>query len=104
MPPSPSCSAPTPLVDGLLALTLAFGDNRRGGGDRGLVLHGVLGIRAGIVLFIWPVITVVVLLVVVPAWSVVIGVLQITAAVQRPEIANEWFLALGGAVSVLSGI
>jgi uncharacterized membrane protein HdeD (DUF308 family) len=66
------------------------------------VLHGVLGIAAGIVVFIWPVITAVVLLVVVAAWSVVIGVLQITAAVQLcREIANEWFLALDGAISVL---
>lgn len=69
------------------------------------MLHVVLGIAAGIVVFIWPVITAVVLLVVVAAWSVVIGALQITAAVQlRREIANEWFLALGGAVSVLFGI
>jgi uncharacterized membrane protein HdeD (DUF308 family) len=81
------------LVDGLLAVTLGFGGNRRGGGDRGwLLLPGVLGIAAGIVVFIWPVITAVVLLLVVAAWSVVIGVLQIIAAIQlRREIANEWF-------------
>jgi uncharacterized membrane protein HdeD (DUF308 family) len=94
------------LVDGLLALALAFGANRRGGGDRGwLVLHGVLGIAAGIVVFIWPVITAVVLLLVVAAWSVVIGIFQIIAAIQlRREITDEWYLALGGTVSVLFGI
>jgi uncharacterized membrane protein HdeD (DUF308 family) len=46
-----------------------------------------------------------VLLLVVATWSVVIGVLQIIAAIQlRREIANEWYLALGGAASVLFGI
>jgi uncharacterized membrane protein HdeD (DUF308 family) len=50
-------------------------------------------------------ITAVVLLLVVAAWSVAISVLQIIAAIQlRREIANEWFLALGGAASVLFGI
>ena len=47
----------------------------------------------------------VVLLLVVAAWSVVIGVLKIIAAIRlRREIAKEWFLALGEAVSVLFGI
>jgi uncharacterized membrane protein HdeD (DUF308 family) len=69
------------------------------------VLHGVLAIAAGVVVFVWPVITAVVLLLVVAAWAVVIGVLQIIAAIRlRREIANEWFLALGGAIALLFGI
>jgi uncharacterized membrane protein HdeD (DUF308 family) len=36
---------------------------------------------------------------------VVIGVLKIIAAIQlRREVANEWFLALGEAISVLFGL
>ena len=64
----------------------------------------MLGISAGIVVLIWPGFTAVVLLLVVAARSLVLGVFQIVAAIQlRREIANEWFLALGGAISVLFG-
>lgn len=63
-PLSSSSSVCIRLVNGL-ALAWAFGRAPRGDGDRGwLVLQGMLGIA---VVFIWPVITAVVLLLVAAA-------------------------------------
>ena len=55
--------------------------------------------------FVWPGITAVVLLVIVATWAIVTGILQVIAAIRlRGEVRNEWLLALGGVVSVLFGV
>ncbi|GAB4447372.1 MAG: hypothetical protein Fur0044_43290 [Anaerolineae bacterium] len=39
------------------------------------------------------------------AWAVLTGILEIVAAIQlRQEIENEWWLALGGAASLIFGV
>jgi uncharacterized membrane protein HdeD (DUF308 family) len=46
-----------------------------------------------------------VLLFFIAGWAIATGVFQIIGAIQlRKEIDNEWFLILGGIVSVLFGI
>lgn len=92
------------IVDGVAGLATGLGG--RGGGDRVyLVLLGVLGIAAGAVTFLWPAITVVVLLLVIALWAIVAGVVQIAAAVRlRRVLRNEWFLAVSGVVTLVLGI
>ena len=92
------------LVDGILALAHAIM-----GGNVGsrwwLALIGVLGIIVGLLTFLMPGVTALVLLVFIAAWAIVLGVFQIVGAIRlRKEIDNEWTLALGGALSVLFGI
>lgn len=92
------------LVDGVLALVHAFM-----GGNIGsrwwLALIGVAGIAAGILTFLWPGVTALVLLVFIAAWAIILGVFQIMGAIKlRKEIDNEWTLILGGIVSVLFGL
>jgi uncharacterized membrane protein HdeD (DUF308 family) len=94
------------LVDGLLALAaLVIGGNmvrdRRGW----LIVEGVAGIGAGVVAFLWPGITALVLLYLIAAWAIATGVLEVVVAIWlRRELRGEWLLALSGIVSVVFGV
>jgi uncharacterized membrane protein HdeD (DUF308 family) len=94
------------LVDGLLALAaLLLGGSlvrdRRGW----LIVEGVAGIAAGVIAFLWPEITALVLLYLIAAWSIATGVLEVAVAIWlRRELRGEWLLALGGIVSVVFGV
>jgi uncharacterized membrane protein HdeD (DUF308 family) len=92
------------LIDGVLALVHAIM-----GGNMGsrwwLALVGLAGIAAGILTFMWPGLTLLVLLWFIAAWSIVLGALQIVGAIRlRQEIDNEWTLILSGVVAVLFGL
>jgi uncharacterized membrane protein HdeD (DUF308 family) len=93
-------------VDGLFVLGSAiFGRGADGRSRAWLVVEGIAGIAIGVVTFIWPGVTTLVLLALIAAWALVTGVLEIVAAVRlRREISGEWLLALGGALSVVFGI
>jgi len=92
------------LVDGVLAVIAAI----TGGvpGSRWwLAIIGLLGIAAGLVTFMMPGLTAVLLLLFIAGWAIATGVLQIIGAIQlRKEIDNEWTIGLSGAVSVLFGV
>jgi uncharacterized membrane protein HdeD (DUF308 family) len=93
------------LADGILALVAAYRVRDQGKPFWSLVIVGLLGIAAGIVTFIWPGMTALVLLMFIAAWAVVMGIFQIVAAIRlRKEIKNEWLLGLSGVLSVLFGI
>ncbi|MCW0205727.1 HdeD family acid-resistance protein [Achromobacter veterisilvae] len=92
------------LADGVLALVA--GVRIRDGGKPlwALIVVGLLGIAAGIVTFLWPGLTALILLYIIAIWALVSGVFQIIAAIRfRKEIRNEWLLGLSGLVSVLFG-
>ncbi|ACY98913.1 MULTISPECIES: HdeD family acid-resistance protein [Thermomonospora] len=92
------------LVDGAFALAAAF--RARAGQSRlWLAVTGAVGVLAGLLAFIWPGVTALVLLMLIAAWAVVTGVLEIVAAVTlRKELRGEWWYVIGGAVSVLFGL
>jgi uncharacterized membrane protein HdeD (DUF308 family) len=70
-----------------------------------LVLQGVAGVMTGLATLFVPGITALVLLLVIAAWAVVTGALQIAVAIRvRKEIEGEWLLAVGGAVSIAFGV
>jgi uncharacterized membrane protein HdeD (DUF308 family) len=70
-----------------------------------LALVGLLGIAVGILTFVMPGVTAIVLLMFIAGWAIVTGVLQIIGAIRlRKEIDNEWMLILLGALSVLFGL
>lgn len=93
------------LIDGVLAIAAAIAG--RGGSVPlwWLVVSGILGIAAGIVTFVWPGMTTLILIVFIGAWSLARGVFEIIDAIRlRKEIENEWTLALMGVLSVLFGL
>lgn len=92
------------LVNGVLALAAAIA-GRDVEGRGWLILEGVLGIVAGILTFLYPGITGLVLLWLVAGWAIVSGMLQIAAAVQfRKVIRGEWMLALAGVLAIAFGV
>ena len=94
------------LVDGLLALAALLVGGRLVSDRRGwLIVEGVAGIAAGVIAFLWPEITALVLLYLIAAWAIATGVLEVAVAVWlRRELRGEWLLALGGIVSVVFGV
>jgi uncharacterized membrane protein HdeD (DUF308 family) len=70
-----------------------------------LVIVGLSGIVAGILTFMWPGITALVLLMFIAAWAIVSGVFQIWGAIRlRHEIEGEWLLGLSGLLSLAFGV
>ena len=92
------------LVDGVLAIAAAV----MGGNPMPrwwLAVVGVAGIVAGLLTFIWPSTTALVLVLFIAAWAIVLGILDIYGAIKlRKEIEGEWFLILNGAAAVLFGV
>jgi uncharacterized membrane protein HdeD (DUF308 family) len=94
------------LVDGVFAFINAFTYEFSTNGQRVLLLlEGVCGVAAGVITFVWPAITALVLLYLIAAWAIVTGVLEIAAAVALRGVArNRWWLVLGGAASIVFGV
>ena len=93
------------LVDGIFALLGAFTGRGKPLPTWWLVLVGIFGIAAGLVTFLWPGLTALVLVLFIGAWAVAHGIFEIIGAVQlRKEIDNEWLLILAGVLSVIFGL
>lgn len=90
------------LVDGVLTLVAGI----RGSGRRWVLLaEGLVGIVVGLLALVFPGVTIEVLLYLIGAWAILIGLLEILAAIWlRQEIEREWSLILGGIVSVVFGV
>jgi uncharacterized membrane protein HdeD (DUF308 family) len=93
------------LVDGVIALIAAFTGRATAVPTWWLVVVGLAGVAAGIVTFLWPGVTALVLIIFIGVWAIVHGIFEIVGAIQlRHEIDNEWLLILAGVLSVLFGL
>ena len=93
------------LVDGVLSLVAAVTGGAKAISTWWLIVVGLLGIAAGVVTFLWPGITAVLLVMFIGAWALVHGIFEIIGAIQlRKEIDNERWLILAGALSVVFGL
>ncbi len=93
------------IADGVFALVAGFRIRDGGKPMWSLVVIGLLGIAAGILTFVWPGMTALVLLVFIAGWALAIGIFQIAAAIRlRKVIDNEWMLGLGGLLSIAFGV
>jgi uncharacterized membrane protein HdeD (DUF308 family) len=94
------------FVDGaalLIALARGEAGARRNAWAVGIM--GVLGVVASIVTFVWPGVTALSLLYLVAFWAITMGLFQVVAAIAlRREIEGEFWMGLGGVMSVVFGI
>jgi uncharacterized membrane protein HdeD (DUF308 family) len=91
------------LADGVLALVVAL---RREHRDHRwiLLLDGVLGIGAGVVIFMWPGLSLLALVYLIAARAIIMGVLEIGAAIGfHDDALTRVLYALGGMASILFG-
>ncbi|MCU1257527.1 MAG: hypothetical protein JWO80_412 [Bryobacterales bacterium] len=93
------------LVDGVVSIVgvvRAAKAHERWGA---LLFEGIAGIAVGIVTMLWPAITAFALVLVIGAWAIVTGVLEIVAAIRlRNYISGEWLLLLSGTASLIFGV
>jgi uncharacterized membrane protein HdeD (DUF308 family) len=93
------------LVDGVTNLLLGVTRRARHGRAWVHALQGVVGIAAGVLTFIWPGVTALVLVLFIGSWAIVTGAIELAAAIKlRKEISGEWMLALSGILSMAFGI
>lgn len=93
------------LADGLFTLAAAIANRHQDRDWWVLLLQGMVSAVVGLAAFSYPIVTAVVLLWYVAAWAIVLGGLQVYAAIRlRRDISFEWWLALGGIVTVAFGI
>jgi uncharacterized membrane protein HdeD (DUF308 family) len=93
------------LVNGILSLVLAAKTPKGYPKMGSLILGGLLGILAGLLAFVMPGITALGLLILIAAWAIATGVMDLVAAVRlRKVINNEWLLILAGIASVVFGV
>jgi uncharacterized membrane protein HdeD (DUF308 family) len=93
------------LVDGVFAIVGIFGGTRGGTPRWLLLIEGIAGILAGLIAFVLPGLTALLLLYLIAAWAIITGIFEIATAIRlRREIRGEWALIIGGALSVLFGV
>ena len=94
------------LADGIFSLWAAIaGQGSEASSRWWLALSGIVSLLAAAVAFFWPGITALVLLMFIAAWAIIIGVLQIYAAIQlRKVIEHEWWLIISGLLSIAFGV
>lgn len=93
------------IVEGALNVVAAVRGRRQEERWWALLLEGLVSIAAGVVAFVLPGLTAIVLVYVIAAWAIVTGVLEVVAAVRlRHQITGEIWLALGGVASLVFGV
>lgn len=98
------------FVDGAFSLASVIrGATRKEDRWSAYVLRGAAGILVGVLFVLMPFVMTIgyafATLVLLAAWSVTAGILEIAAAIRlRKEIKGEWLLGLSGALSILLGL
>lgn len=93
------------FVDGIVSAVAGVRALRANDQWGWLVFEGVLGVCAGVLAFVMPVVTAMAFVIVTAAWALLTGSVMILAAVRlRREIESEWALGLAGVASVVLGL
>lgn len=69
-----------------------------------LLLRGIAAVAFGVLTFVWPQISLLTLIMVYGVYALIDGVLALIAAIRGGGMVPRWWLALGGAVSILAAV
>jgi uncharacterized membrane protein HdeD (DUF308 family) len=93
------------FADGVVGVVTAVGGRREHESWWVLLLAGLAGIGVGVLTFLNPGVTALVLLFYIAIWAIATGLLEIVAAVRlRKEIEGEFWLGLAGLATIVFGI
>ena len=93
------------LVDGIFGIVSAVRAIRRKEDRWGfLIFEGLLDIATGAVAFLWPGLTVVAFVWLIAAWAIVSGGLMTAAGFRLNIEHGQWWLVLGGLLSLAYGV
>jgi uncharacterized membrane protein HdeD (DUF308 family) len=93
------------LFDGFSMLMAGFSDQPAGQSRWPLLIVGVLGLVAGLIVLWNPELGGLTLTIVIAAWAIITGILTIISAIAvREEIDNEWWLIISGVLAIIFGI
>ena len=93
------------IVEGIIAIVEAI--RHRGSTSMGLrIVLGAVSILFGILVLVWPGMSLAILAILVGIWAIVIGIVQIMAAVGHRTVPNSGWIwgVIGGALAILFGI
>ena len=93
------------MVDGIFALVSAFTSNAKTENWWWIILEGLFGILIGVLTLIQPAAMADAWLLVIAAWAIVTGIMEIITAVRlRKTIEGELWMILAGLASVAFGV
>jgi uncharacterized membrane protein HdeD (DUF308 family) len=93
------------VANGVMAVIISFQERNVFPQWWLLLIEGLLGILIGLLTFLWPSITALVLLYLIAGWAIVTGVLEIAASFSRRLPATmEGILGLSGILSIILGV
>jgi uncharacterized membrane protein HdeD (DUF308 family) len=93
------------VADGIFTIVSAVANRRGEAHWIALILGGVLSVAAGLVAFLLPGITALVLLYWIAVWAIVTGAAEVATAIRlRKVLTGEWLLVLAGLLSILFGV
>jgi uncharacterized membrane protein HdeD (DUF308 family) len=89
------------LVGGVATMVAAFRRDQDAARRTAQVIAGLLGVAAGVIAFVWPGITALILVILVGAWALVTGAMEIWAATRVP---GQWLALVVGALTMIIGV
>jgi uncharacterized membrane protein HdeD (DUF308 family) len=94
------------FVEGVASVIMSVRSPARGAGPAwALLLEGICGIAVAVLLLVRPARTILALLLILGAFAIITGVMEIAAAIRlRRVIRGEWMLGLAGLLSVAFGV
>jgi uncharacterized membrane protein HdeD (DUF308 family) len=93
------------LVDGIFAVIAGIASYGRNERWWAVLLEGIAGIILGVLTFLWPGTTALVLVYFIAPWALITGVFEIAAAIRlHKAIEGEWMMILSGILSILFGV
>ncbi|MGB8706861.1 MAG: HdeD family acid-resistance protein [Dehalococcoidia bacterium] len=92
------------FVDGIFTLVAAVNYKAGAGRRTWLFIRGIAGIIVGLITFFWPPITEIALVLLIAAWALVTGVMELVFAFRANQnTAIRWMFAISGILSLILG-